>query len=180
MEEFGQLQRHAQFEAARALLFCDSDGGQERLFRRRRVGGVLFQQDFAPRAMQFRFEGAVTGPLGGRQRVVEDGHGAAWITGLGLLSRQGYFYQTVKNMDVLYTQVVYATAHAVESTEQVALDPRPSIEKHSEGAELWEIVRAGDSSKLQRICLPPHEVAMHQLKLGGEHVSEGDRVAMRE
>ena len=38
--EFGQRQRRAQFEAARTLLFCDSDGGQECVLRGRGVGGV--------------------------------------------------------------------------------------------------------------------------------------------
>ena len=37
--ELGQRKRRAQFEAARALLLRDGDGGQESVFRGRGVGG---------------------------------------------------------------------------------------------------------------------------------------------
>ena len=57
--ELGERERRAQFEAARALLLRDGDGGQEGFLRRRRVGGVALQQDFAADAMQFRFECAI-------------------------------------------------------------------------------------------------------------------------
>ena len=57
--ELGERERRAQFEAARALLLRDGDGGQEGFFRRRGVGGVALEQDFAARPMQFRFERAI-------------------------------------------------------------------------------------------------------------------------
>ena len=57
--ELGERERGAQFEAARALLLRDRDGGQERFFRGRGVGGVALEQDFAARPMQFRFERAI-------------------------------------------------------------------------------------------------------------------------
>ena len=57
--ELGERQRRAQFEAARALLLRDGDGGQEGFFRGRGVGGVALEQDFAARPMQFRFERAI-------------------------------------------------------------------------------------------------------------------------
>ena len=57
--ELGERERRAQFEAARALLLRDGDGGQEGFFRGRGVGGVALQQDFAARPMQFRFERAI-------------------------------------------------------------------------------------------------------------------------
>jgi hypothetical protein len=172
--------RRAQFEAARALLVGDGDGSQESLFRRCGVGGVAFQQEFAARPVQLGLECAVAHAIGSRQCIVEDGRGAAWVTGLGLGFRQGNFNETVKNQDVLRAQAVDATAHAVEAAEQVALDPRPPVEKPSEGAELGEIVGAGDSSKFEEICLRPHRAAKHQCKLRREHVPEGNCVAMCE
>ena len=57
--ELGEGKRGAQFEAARGLLLRDGDGGQEGFFRRRGIGGVALEQDFAARPMQFRFEGAI-------------------------------------------------------------------------------------------------------------------------
>ena len=62
--ELGERQRRAQFEAARALLLRDGDGGQEGFFRGRGVGGVALEQDFAARPMQFRFERAIAGAVG--------------------------------------------------------------------------------------------------------------------
>ena len=79
-----ERKRRAQFEAACGLLLCDGDGGQEGFFRRRGVGGVALQQDFAARPMQFRFERAVAGAVARRQRFVEDRDGAVGIAGPGL------------------------------------------------------------------------------------------------
>ena len=47
--ELGERKRRAQFEAARALLLRDRDGGQESFFRRRGVGGVALSR-ISPRA----------------------------------------------------------------------------------------------------------------------------------
>ena len=81
--ELGERERRAQFEAARALLLRDGDGGPERFFRGRGVGRIALQQHFAARAMQFRFERAMAGPLGRRQRFVEDGEGAVDVACAG-------------------------------------------------------------------------------------------------
>jgi len=48
------------------------------------VCGVALQQDFATRPMQFRFERAIAGAVGRRQRFVEDGDGAVGIARPGL------------------------------------------------------------------------------------------------
>ena len=87
--ELGERKRGAQFEAARALLLRDGDGGQEGLFRGRGVGGVAHEQDFAARPMQFRFERAIAQAVRRRQRFVEDGDGAVGIArpGFGLGQR---------------------------------------------------------------------------------------------
>ena len=69
--ELRQRQRRAQLEAARALLFRDGDGGQKSFFRRRGIGGIALQQEFAARPMQFRFERAIAGAVRRRQRFVE-------------------------------------------------------------------------------------------------------------
>jgi hypothetical protein len=54
--ELSQRQRRAQFKTARALPLRDCDGGQKGFFRRRRIGGVALQQNFASRPMQFCVE----------------------------------------------------------------------------------------------------------------------------
>ena len=80
----GERQRGAQFEAARALLLRDRDGGQERFFRGREVSGVALKQDFAARPMQFRFERAIARAVGRRQRFVNNRNGAASVARPGL------------------------------------------------------------------------------------------------
>ena len=50
--EFRERERSAQFEAARALLFRDCDGGLVGVFGGRRVGGIALQQHVAARPMQ--------------------------------------------------------------------------------------------------------------------------------
>ena len=74
--ELGQRKRGAQFEAARALLLRDGDGGQEGFFRRSGVGRIALEQGFASRPMQFRFERAIAQAVRCRQRFVEDCNGA--------------------------------------------------------------------------------------------------------
>ena len=86
--ELGERKRRAQFEAARALLLRDGERGQEGFFCRRGVGGVALQQDFAADAMQFGVECAMTGPLGRRQRFVEEGKRAIHDRLLGLHPQQ--------------------------------------------------------------------------------------------
>src|SRR5262249_38107811 len=157
---------------------CDGEGGMERFLGRRGIGRAALEQHFAANAVKLRLESAMSCPLARRERFVEDDDGAAWVAGLGLGPREGNLCETVKNQDVLRAQAVDATAHAIEPAEQVALDPRPPIEKHSEGAELGEVVRAGNSSELQGICLPPHRAAEQQRELRRKHLPERDRVAM--
>ena len=82
------------------MLFCDSNGSQER-FSRCGVVGVAIQKKFTARPMQFGFECAMAQSIGSLQRMVEDGYGTAWIASLGLGFRQGNLYETVKNQDVL-------------------------------------------------------------------------------
>jgi hypothetical protein len=58
------------------LTLSDDDGGLERFLGGRRVGWVTFQQHFAARSVQLRFERAMIDPLARRQRFVEDRDGA--------------------------------------------------------------------------------------------------------
>ena len=98
--ELGQRQRRAQLEAARALLFCDSDGGQERFFRRRGIGGVALNR-MSPRA-RCSSASNVRWPKHRPSPALRRGWlRRGWIAGLGLGFRQGNLYETVKNQDVL-------------------------------------------------------------------------------
>ena len=77
--ELRERKRRAQFEAARALLLRDGDGGQEGFFRGRGVSRIALEQDFATSAVELRFKCAIIGPLGRRQRFIEVGDGAVEI-----------------------------------------------------------------------------------------------------
>jgi hypothetical protein len=68
--ELRQGERRAQLEAAGALLLRDGDGGQESVLRRRGIGGVAHEQDFAARPMQFCVKIAMPDAIGGRERFV--------------------------------------------------------------------------------------------------------------
>jgi hypothetical protein len=61
------------------LLVGDSNGGQESVFRRSGIGGIVLLQGFASRPMQFRFERAIAQAVRCRQRFVEDCSCAAGI-----------------------------------------------------------------------------------------------------
>ena len=49
--EFGERERRAQFEAARPLLFRDSDRDRERFLGSRRIGGIALHQHFTAGTM---------------------------------------------------------------------------------------------------------------------------------
>ena len=135
--ELRERKRRAQFEAARALLLCDGDGGQERFFRGRGIGGVVLQQDFAARAMQFRLR-MCDGPGDRPSPALRRGwrrRGSGSPASASVFAR-AIFTSPSKIRMFCARKLSTPAAHAVEPAEQVALDPRPSIEKHSEGAEL--------------------------------------------
>ena len=129
--ELGERKRGAQFEAARALLLRDGDGGQEGFFRRRGVGGVALEQDLAARPMQFRFERAIAGAVARRQRFVEDRNGAVGIARPGLRLGQRDLEQSVEQQDVLFAQEIDAVTHVLEpGTWRAVRSGRPTLEKH--------------------------------------------------
>ena len=64
--ELGERERGAQAEAVRPLFTRNGNGGQERLFSRRGVGGIALEQHFTADAMQFGVERAMTDPFGRR------------------------------------------------------------------------------------------------------------------
>ena len=172
--EFGQRQRGAQFEAARALLLRDGNGGQESLFRGRGVGGVALQQDFASRAMQFRFERAIAQAVGRRQRFVEDGYGSAWIARLGFGPRQRDLQEPVENQDVLCAQQLDAAAHAVEPAAQSRRLRRSPTHRETcrTRGTCADRARARGRASSQAFAATRASVAAHQFEHGREHSSE--------
>jgi hypothetical protein len=64
--ELGERKRGTQLEAARALLLCDRDGGQEGFFRGPGIARVALQQRFAAHPSQLRLERAEASPVGRR------------------------------------------------------------------------------------------------------------------
>ena len=151
--ELGERQRRAQFEAARALLLRDGDGGQESFFRGRGIGGVALQQDFAARPMQFRFERAKAGAVGRRERFVEDRKSAVGIARPGLGLGQRDLQEPVEKQDVLLAQQLCAAAHVLEPVaERAALGGRPSLEKHPERAPTGQICSRARRATSKRSC----------------------------
>ena len=127
--EFGERERRAQFEAARALSFGDGDCGLERFLGSRRVAGIALEQHFATDAVQFRVKGAMTNAFGRRQRFVEDGESAVGVAREGFGFSQSNHDETIEHQDVLLAQEFGVAAHVCESA---AGRLRPPLEEDGE------------------------------------------------
>ena len=122
--EFGESKRRAQFEATRALLLRDSDGGQESFFGRRRVGRVALQKDFAAHAMQFGGERAIASAVGCRQMSID------WMTtarskspASASASASAIFKRPREKQDCSVPQEIHAATHVLETAALVACSP---------------------------------------------------------
>ena len=180
--ELGERKRGAQFEAARALLLRDRDGGQEGFFRRRGVGGVALEQDFAARPMQFRFERAIAGAVGRRQRFVEDRKGAVGIARPGFGLGQRDLQEPVEKQNVLFAQQLDAAAHVLEPARRArrsAAVAQP-CEKHPERAPHGQIVLTREPGEFEGVRRGARMVATHQFEQGRVHSSKRERADMRE
>ena len=136
--ELGERERRAQFEAARALLLRDGDGGQECFLRGRRVGGVALQQHFAARPMQFRLECAMTGPLGRRQRFVEDRERRGRDRPPGPRLRPAQSSRAHRKSGRSVRAGVDAAAHVLEpAAKRAALSRRPALEETRRTRATW-------------------------------------------
>ena len=82
--DLGERERGKQFEAARALLFRDGDGGLDASSAGAGLAGSRLSSDFAADAMQFGFECAMV-PVRSTSPTpsIEDGDGAVDISGTG-------------------------------------------------------------------------------------------------
>ncbi len=167
--ELRERERRAQFEAARALLLRDGDGGQERFLRGRRVGGIVLKlkQHFAADAMQLRFERAMSDPLARRQRFVEDGEGAVDIAGTGFGFGESNLNEPVEDQYVLLAQKFDAATHGVEPAAGcAALGARQALEKDPERSPNRQIVLTREAGGFGGIRCGAREVAPHQLEHG--------------
>jgi hypothetical protein len=113
--ELGERKRRAQFEAARALLFRDTERRQEGFCCRRGIGGVLLEQGFASHAVQFGVEGAMTGPLGRRQRFVEEDKRAIHVACSAFTLGKPCLEEPVEQPKVLFAQLFCAATHILEA-----------------------------------------------------------------
>ncbi len=165
--ELRQRQRRAQFEAARGLLLCDRDGGQEGLFRGRGVGGVALQQNFAARPMQFRFERAMAHAIARRHRFVEDRNGAVGIARPRFGPGQRDLQEPVENQNILLPELLDASAHVLEpAADRAARSGRPTLQKHSERAPHDQIVLAREADEFDGVWRAARAVATHQFEQG--------------
>ena len=109
--ELGQRQCGAQFEAARGLLLRDGDGGQERCFRRRGIGGVAFEQGVAARPMQFGFECAIAQTIRCRQRLVKNRDRPVDVPCLGFGFSKSNLDGRIEHEDILLAQEIDTATH---------------------------------------------------------------------
>ena len=128
--------------------------------------------------MQFGFEGSIAQTLCGRQRLVEGRNSPVDVARAGIGLGQRDFHEPIEIPDVVLMQALGPAAHVLESAEQVAFDPRPSLEKCSESARLSKIVFARNSDELQRVFRQGSLAAAHQCELGGKHFSECERIGV--
>ena len=85
--------------------------------------------------MQFRFERAVAGAVGRRQRFVEDRDGSIGITSPRFGLGQRNFQEAVEQQDVLLTQLIDGPTHGRESAAGgAARGGRPTFEKRPKRA----------------------------------------------
>ena len=168
--ELGERERRAQFEAARALLLRDGDGGLEGFLRRRGVRRVALQQHFAAHPMQFRFERAIAQAVARRQRFVEDGDGAVGIARPRFGLRQHDLQQPVEHQNVLFAQEFYAAAHVLESVGgRAGVRRRPTLEKHPERAPQVQVVLPCEADEFECVLRGARVVAAHQFEHGRVH-----------
>jgi hypothetical protein len=144
--EFGERKRRAQFEAPRALVLGDGDSGLKGFLRRRKVVGIALYQSFSADAMQFRFEGAMTGPLARCQRFVETRDGAVGIACPGFGSGEGNLEESVEGQDVLLAQKFDPATHVRERLARPpAFSRRHAHENEPEGLPHRQIMLTRDS-----------------------------------
>ena len=96
------------------MLLRDGDGGLERFFGRRRVGGIALEQHFAADAMQLGVERAMADPFARRQRFVEDGERAVDVARAGFGLGKRNLDEPVVDQNVLLAQKFGAAAHVLE------------------------------------------------------------------
>jgi hypothetical protein len=179
--ELGERQRGAQFEAARGLLLCDRDGGEEGLFRGRGIGGVACEQHFAAHPMQLRFERAVACAAGRRQRFVEDGDGAIGIARPRFDLGQRDLQEPVEQQNVLFAQQFDAAAHVLEpATERAARSGHPTLEKHAVRAKQGQVMLAREAGEFEGVRRGARCVATHQFEQSRLQSSNRERDDMGE
>ena len=179
--EFGQRQRRAQFEAARALLLRDGDGGLEGFFRGRGVGGVALEQHFAARPMQFCFERAIAQAIARRQRFVEDRNRARSDRLPGLRPRPARSSKARRTADVLFAQQIDAAAHVPEPVGgRAAVRSRPTLEKHAERAKHGQVMLARETGEFEDVRRGARVVATHQFEESRVQSCKRERADMGE
>src|SRR5262245_22967544 len=97
----------------------DSDGGLQGLLSQREVGGLVLEQHFAADAMQFGVEAAMTGALGRRKRVVENGKRPIDITRALFDFSKRNPDEPIEHYKILIAQKLRAAAHVLEPADRL-------------------------------------------------------------
>ena len=109
--EFGQRQSRAQFEAARALLFCDGDGGSVGVFGGRGIGWRALKKDFPAEAAKFGVHRAMTPAIEIRHCVVNYRNRPLRVAQPRFFLGMRELKRSIKTSNIPLTQNIHGARH---------------------------------------------------------------------
>ena len=129
--ELGEGERGAEFEAARALLLRDGDGGLERFLGRSGVCRVAFQEDFPADAAKFGVHRAMTPAIEIRHCVVNNRNRPLRVAQPRFFLGMRELKRSVKTPNIPLTQNIRGARHLLSRVGGPGgLRLRPGLEKH--------------------------------------------------
>ena len=127
--------------------------------------GSRFSSVFAADAMKLRLECTMTDAIARRQRLVEDGDGAARIARLIFRLGQRNLQEPVEQQNVLFAQQLGASAHVLEPVpDRAPRGGRPTLEKHAERAPHRQHMFAREAGEFEDVRCGARQIAAHQFE----------------
>jgi hypothetical protein len=124
--------------------------------------------DLAAGAMKLRFERAMAGPFGRRQRFVEDRDGAVGIARSGFRFSQRNLQQSVERQNILLAPQFDAAAHLLEpAAGPSAPGRREALKKNRSRSPRRQIMLARESGEFEDARRGAPEVAASRSRMGG-------------
>jgi hypothetical protein len=131
------------------------------------------KQEFAARTMQFGFERAMAGPLGGRQGVVQGPQRAIDVAGAGFGLGKRNPNEPVEDQGVLLAQAFDPSTHILKRAagRDALVSARQALEKDPKRLPQQQIVLAREPGKFGCVRRGARQVAAHQREQGRVHSS---------